>query len=443
MDKKHVTLNIERMSYSADAIAHLDDGRVCFCEGAVPQDVAEVEITRDTKKFCRGKVTKIIEPSPQRVIPQANPVIVACGCPWAYIDYPSQLIYKRQNVCDALQRIGHMDPERVDELVEPCFDLGNPWGYRNKIELDFQRSAAGRALLGMHEPQSSKILKVDTCELLDKRFQKLPKSVSGALSYLSNSHGLDFERIGIRASTRTNNVEISLWTSPGPFPRAQVAKVLQDATKTTSIVRVLSKGPLKARKVVGVERLAGHGNWTELVAGNEMSFSAPSFFQVNTKGAEKLIELVLEALDPQEDDIAMDLYSGAGTFTIPLAQKVSFVEAVESYGPAVRDLRRNLQNAHLDNAEPTGGDAAREFPDFDADIIVVDPPRAGLAPEVVDLLSKQKARAIAYVSCDPSTLARDLKLFEEKGVFIPEKITPVDLFPQTYHVECVTKLIRK
>ena len=194
---------------------------------------------------------------------------------------------------------------------------------------------------------------------------------------------------------------------------------------------------------MGVERLSGAGSWTELIAGERMTVSAPSFFQVNTKGAEKLVDLVLAGLAPNESDVAMDLYSGAGTFTLPLARRTSWVDAVESYGPAVRDLRRNLERAGLDNADPVGGDADREFPDSDADVIVVDPPRAGLAQDVVRKLSGQPARAIAYISCDPATLARDLARFEQEGTYAVESVTPVDLFPQTFHVETVVMLSHK
>jgi 23S rRNA (uracil1939-C5)-methyltransferase len=217
---------------------------------------------------------------------------------------------------------------------------------------------------------------------------------------------------------------------------------MQDAVKATSVVRVMTKGPAKARKVAGVEAIAGAGSWTERVDAETMRLSAPSFFQVNTRGAEKLVELVLSGLEPSEHDVAMDLYSGAGTFTLPLARATNFVDAVEAYGPAVRDLRRNLETAGIDWVDVVGGDAGREFPDDEADVIVVDPPRAGLAEDVVAQLSAQPARAIAYVSCDPATLARDLERFSAAGVFEPVKITPVDLFPQTYHVETVTILKR-
>ena len=278
---------------------------------------------------------------------------------------------------------------------------------------------------------------VQTCAL------PIFKGVSGALSYVASSHQLELERVGIRASRRTRDIEVALWTSPGAFPRAHMAKVLGDAAKPTSVVRVLSKGPQKARKVTGVEVLSGTGSWSERILDETLRVSAPSFFQVNTKGADKLVHLVLEGLNPCEDDLAMDLYSGAGTFTVPLARRCAFVDAVESYGPAVRDLRRNLEMNSIDNGDPVGGDADREFPDSEADVIVVDPPRAGLAASVVEKLSRQPARAIAYVSCDPATLARDLERFVAQGVFEPVSITPVDLFPQTFHVENVTILKRR
>ena len=205
---------------------------------------------------------------------------------------------------------------------------------------------------------------------------------------------------------------------------------------------MLLKGTQKARQVSGVERLSGKGYWEERIGEERMALSAPSFFQVNTAGAERLVQLVCEGLGLREDDEAMDLYCGAGTFTLPLARRTGFVSAVEGYGPAVRDLRRNLERAHLDNVDAVGGDAGREFPDTDADVIVVDPPRAGLAAEVVEQLSAQPARAIAYVSCDPATLARDLERFEALSRFSPTSITPVDLFPQTFLVETVTLLSR-
>ncbi len=436
-------LTIERMSNSADAIATLPDGKICFIKDAVPGDVVEAKLTQNTKSFARAQITKIITPSEHRIAPKVSPQTIMTGCDWAFIDPVMQRVYKRANVVDSLVRIGHFDRTEAEELVGEIRFSDEEWGYRNKLELGYKTTKQGKSLIGMHMPETNDLVKIDTCELLPKQFQKLPKSISGALSYLSNSHNIAFDRIGIRCSKRTKNVEIALWTDPGPFPRAQVAKVLQDSTKTTSVVRVMSKGPLKARKIVGVERLSGQGSWSETIGDFTMKLSAPSFFQVNTKAAEILINLVMEGLDPQEEDVAMDLYCGAGTFTLPLAKRCEYVQAVESYGPAVRDLRRNLEANQIVNVEAIGGDAGREFPEEPADIIVVDPPRAGLAEDVIDQLSEQPARAIAYVSCDQATLARDLRRFIEKGTFKPVSVTPVDLFPQTHHTETVTLLHRQ
>ena len=437
-----LTLEVERLAYGADAIAHTEEGKTVFVQGGVPGDTVEAALVQDGPSFSKARVTRVLEPSADRV-QSPCPFASACGgCPWASVSYQAQLAAKRDNVVDALTRIGHFDPERARRLVAPCVQPGEPWGYRNKVELAFERRGQ-RAVVGMHDAGGTGVVKVDRCLLLESRYQKLAKAVPGALSYLANSHGLAIDRVGIRASRRTRDVEVALWTEPGPFPRAQAAKILGDATSATSIVHVLTKGPKKARRVVGVERLSGAGSWTELVGDERMTVSAPSFFQVNTKGAEKLVDLVLAGLAPNESDVAMDLYSGAGTFTLPLARRTSWVDAVESYGPAVRDLRRNLERAGLDNADPVGGDADREFPDSDADVIVVDPPRAGLAQDVVRKLSGQPARAIAYISCDPATLARDLARFEQEGTYAVESVTPVDLFPQTFHVEDVTILRRR
>ena len=436
-------LRIERMTYGPDAIAHDEQGKTVFVAGAVAGDVVEVELVEEGKSFSKARVTEIVEPSPVRVA-CAWPLASVLGCaPWASLAYEAQLEAKRANVVDALTRVGHL--AGAEELVGACEAPGKPWGYRNKAELAYVRDGR-RATLGMYAADGTSVIKVDEFPLLNLpakgKAAKLIKNVSGALSYLAGSHELDIERVGIRRSSRTGDLEIAIWTPTGAFPRAQACRVLESAG-ASSIVRVMTKGVAKARKVTGVERLFGAGSWSETIAGNTMRLSAPSFFQVNTPGAEKLVELVMAALEPGADDVAMDLYSGAGTFTLPLAQRCAFVDAVESYGPAVRDLRRNLEHANLNNVDAVGGDAGREFPDDEADIIVVDPPRAGLAEDVVRQLSEQPARAIAYVSCDPATLARDLARFCELGVYEPVSVTPVDLFPQTFHVETVTKLVRR
>ena len=441
-EARELELTCERMTYGPDALAHDADGRTVFVSGALAGDRVRAVVDREEDRWAHARATELLEPGPNRVTPPCPYVGVCGGCPWGALSRDAQIAAKRTGVVDALTRIARMEPARAEALVAPLVSPSEPWGYRNKVELAVAREH-GRTALGMHAAGDDGVVRVKSCKLLDRAHAGAVKSVAGALSYLAGRHPIDLERVGIRVSRRTGEVEVALWDRPGAFPRAQAAKVLADALHPTSVVRVMQKGPAKARRIAGVECLSGTGSWGELVGDERMRVSAPSFVQVNTKGAEKLVELVMDALDPQPDEEAMDLYCGAGTFTLPLARRAGFVSAVESYGPAVRDLRRNIEDAGLDNVDPIGGDAGREFPDTDADVIVVDPPRAGLAADVVRRLSEQPARAIAYVSCDPATLARDLARFEQEGAFSPVRVTPVDLFPQTYHVETVTLLERR
>lgn len=434
-------VEIERLSNSADAIAHTPEGKTLFVSGAVPGDVCEVEIVQEKETFARAQVTHVVTPSQNRVTPACSPVEAASGCPWAHIAYDFQLASKEQNVRDLFSRIGKFDADEIEAFMKPALPSKEQWGYRNKIELNTEfNQASGQLEIGVAAAGSNKLMRLDETAFLPDKYRKLPKSVSGALKFALGKQDLGVERVGIRVSKRTKDLEVALWTTPGSFPRGNVAKIVKDATRATSVVRILMKGTAKSRKVSNVEVLSGAGSWSELVCGNTMRFSAPSFFQVNTSGAETLVQTVLEWLDPQEDDCVFDLYSGAGTFTVPLAQTGAEVFAVESYGPAVRDLRRNLE-ANRVYAEVIGGDTARELPELgEADLIVVDPPRAGLDASVIDALCASGARKIAYVSCDPSTLARDLRRFADAGVYRIEAVQPVDLFPQTPHVETVVLL---
>ena len=439
-------LTIERMAYGPDAIAHDGDGRAVFVSGAVAGDVVEAEVFEDKGSYLRARATKVLEPSPSRVEAPCPYASVCGGCPWASLSREAQMAAKRDAVTDALVRIGHMEAEAAEALVAPTVRPGPDWGYRNKVELAAMRRH-GRLSLGMGAAggcaPGAGVVKVRDCLLLDSRAKGVVRSVSGALAYLLGTRDdIDLQRVAIRSSTRTGSLEVGMWTSPSPFPRAQAAKTLGKSTPLTSLVRIVQKGPAKARRVVKVERLDGDGSWEEQVGDVRMRFSAPSFFQVNTKGAEQLVELVLAALKPTKDDLCWDLYSGAGTFTLPLARRAGWVYAVESASSSVRDLRRNLASSGISNAEAIGGDAAIESPEEEPDLIVVDPPRAGLAPDVVGMLSGCGARRIAYVSCDPATLARDLARFREKGAYRVASIQPVDQFAQSFHVEAVAVLKR-
>lgn len=427
------TVEIERMSNSADAIAHLPEGKTVFVESGAPGDILEIELVEDKGSFARGRISSIVEPSPYRIAP-ASPIDQACGtAPWQHLSYDAQLAAKRENVIGALVHTAHIDRERAEAVVAACARSRREWNYRNKLELGAGTDAQGRLTLGFHREGTQELVSAESSRLAHKAIEKAPKALRGAIRYAQGNRELGIYRVGVRHSLATGELEVALWTPPGPFPRSHFAKTLSTALNTTSIVRVLAN-PGKARKVKGVETLDGRGYWRERVGDVDFSTQAPSFFQVNTAQADRLVGIVREGLGELDGACVADLYAGGGTFSIPLSLAGADVVAIESAASSVRDLRFN---ADLNGTfvEVIGGDAAREIETLGKlDAIVVDPPRAGLAESIVKSIARACPTVFAYVSCNPTTWARDVARLEENGYRLTSA-TPVDLFPQTYHVE--------
>lgn len=440
------TLRIERMGYGADAVGRLEGGKTVFVEGGAPGDLAEVEVVEEKPNFCRARIVGLQEASPLRA-KDAQPQV---GAPWAHLSYQAQLDAKRENVVGALVHTAHFDQARAEELVKSCLPSKREWGYRNKIELNAKRDAQGRFCLGFEREGTHELVTPKSYPIAHAPIAKVCTALQGSLRYAQGSQDLGIHRVSVRHSQRTGELEVALWTTPGAFPRAMVAKTLGSAVHgATSIVRVLAD-PGPARKIKGVEVLSGKGRWREELSGFSFEVTAPSFFQVNTEQAEKLVAEVVRALgggveedEPYGlDDLCVaDLYSGCGTFSIPLSWAGAEVVAVESASSSVRDLRRNAEENQV-FVDVVGGDAARELPTLEgADALVVDPPRSGLAPEVIEGAAKLGPKRVVYVSCDPPTWARDMGRFEASGYAL-DRVQPVDLFPQTYHVELVSVLRR-
>jgi len=270
------SLSIESLAYGGDAVAHLDDGRTVFVSGAVPGDVVKAAIVEEKDRFVRARTLEVLTPSPDRVIPPCPYFGLCGGCSWQHVSYAAQLAAKRRAVVDALIRIGRI--ENAEELVAQTVASPAEYGYRNKIELVVDTSS-GRPRLGFHKAGSDQIVTVEECLLLPKALRKAPKALGGALRYIAGEQDLGLTRVALRAGTHTKDVEIALWGAPGPFPRKAVATTLGSALKTTSLVRVMSKGPAKERRIAGVEVLSGKGYWRERLAGVTFSISAPSFRQ--------------------------------------------------------------------------------------------------------------------------------------------------------------------
>jgi 23S rRNA (uracil1939-C5)-methyltransferase len=425
-------LHIDSLAHGGAGVGRTPEGEAVFVQGVCPGDVVEAEIVTDHGRWAEARLVEVLEPSEDRRTPPC-PYFGECGgCQWQHVSHEAQATSKRRIVADAFRRIGKLPDMEVLE----CVSVGHAYGYRNKIELSVGAAPSGALLLGFMALNEERLVPIDACLLMRERARAFPKALTGALRYLSRGVDLQLRRVHVRAALHTSDTEVDLWAHPGPFPRAMAATTLGSAVRSTTLTRVLASGDDKARDVRGVEVLSGTGVWRETVGDFEYRVSAPSFFQVNTAGAEALVALVAEALQPDGTDRVLDLYAGVGTFTLPLADSAGEVVAVEQNGHAIRDLRANLDVNGV-AADVAPGDAARALADLGRfDLAVVDPPRAGMRPEALAALLATGARRIAYVSCDPATLARDAATMAAAG-YTAVRATPVDMFPQTFHVETV------
>jgi 23S rRNA (uracil1939-C5)-methyltransferase len=428
-------VHVDSLAYGGAGVAHAPDGRTVFVRYSCPGDTLQVEVTAEHPRYLEAAVREIVEPSPERRNPPC-PYFGRCGgCQWQHVSRSVQVAARRASVSDALRRIGKIPEPEVAEVRA----AGSAYGYRNKVEFTVGADERGGLVLGLLAEHTDTLVPIDACLLLPDAVRAYPKALAGALRYLSRGGDLGLTRVAVRAAANKRDVEVDLWGRPGPFPRQAVAKTLGQAVRFDSLTRVLANDPAKDRSRAKIEMLAGHGQWHERLSGRSFAVSAPSFFQVNTPVAEVLADLVTSELAPDGTDRVLDLFAGVGTFTLPLAELAGEVVAIESAGSAVRDLRANLETAGLD-AEVAPGDAVRVLADEGHfDLAVVDPPRTGLAPDVRDALVAASPRRIVYVSCDPATLARDVAALQGSGYTLV-RATPVDLFPQTYHVETVAVL---
>ncbi len=398
------TLRVESLAHLGAGIAK-DEGKITFIPYTVPGDLVQVRITEEKRRFSRAEIVALLEPSPDRVEPPC-PYFGQCGgCQWQHIAYPVQTRYKARIVREQLRHVGGL----ADVEVRDTIGMPHPWEYRNFARF----TPAGQGLLGFQRFQSREVVPIDKCLIVHPLVQDVYQQVS-----------VDFPELvalSIRAGTQTGEQMIILETEYDKPPEIAVdipvscAFILEDGLVAT---------------------LIGMSAVHEEVAGRRFRISPASFFQVNTWGAERLVSTVMEALEPQGWERLLDVYCGVGLFALALADRVGQVAGVESTPSAIDDARANAEG--LDNVIFVEGLAEEVLPALsgDVDLAVVDPPRGGIHPRALKALAERHPRRIAYVSCDPATLARDSASLTQSGYNL-RWVQPVDMFPQTYHVEAV------
>ena len=394
-------------------MGRLDDGRAVFVPFGLPGERVRIRLTEEKKNFAHGKIVEVLEQSKERIIPKCKHFGECGGCHYQHLPYEKQLIVKTEVLIDQLKRIGKIE----NPPVKPMVACPNPWNYRNHVQ--FHLTASGG--LGYFRSAdklylSEKVLPITECHLPEL-------SINHLWPQLEFEPGMNIERVSIREGKEDDLMLILESDSP--------------ESPELEIEAEISVSHLYEENTVVI---AGNDHVVIRVLDRDFKVSAPSFFQVNTVMAEKMVEHLLEFLPISQSTTLLDIYCGVGLFSAFFAPKCKTVIGVESSSSACEDFVFNLDE--FDNVELYEGlaeDVLSKLVERIANppYIILDPPRAGLDKQVVDGIIKLNPQMIAYVSCDPSTLARDAARLINGG-YIMKDVTPFDLFPQTYHIESIS-----
>ena len=388
-------LTLESWGRLGEAMAR-HNGELVFVLGGIPGEKVMAEVVRVHRKYSSATVVEVLDASPDRVEAPCQYFGECTGCQWQHLGYESQLAAKREKVVDALLRVGGLYADAKDAPVAATLPSPNQYGYRNHARLTISKEG----VLGFVNRETRRFVRIDNCMLMRP-------SVNVVLEELQD-RCRETTQLSIRAGAEELESTDAFLVQPQLFnPAVQIA--------------------------------TGQKRYIESVGENRFFVSSPSFFQVNVEQAAQAAEVVREGLALTPDDVLLDAYTGVGTFAVLLAPFVKRVLAVEESSAAVADARQNA--ADIPNVEFVVGRTEAvlgELP-IRPDAVILDPPRSGCQPTALTSLIELSTPRVAYISCDAETLARDLKILCAGG-YVLDRVVPIDMFPQTHHVECVALL---
>ncbi len=404
-----LTLTLEQMAHGGEALGR-HEGKVIFVGYSMPGESVRVRLTEDHASWARAQLVEVLASSPDRVIPPCpyfGPERCG-GCQWQHIAYERQLQLKQEVVIDQLRRLGRV----AEPPVKSTLAVGEPWGYRNHMQFSVTRD--GR--LGLRRSNSREVVAIDECLLLHPSLQELYASFELEWDAL--------RRVILRCGVNTGDRMVILEADSDEIPEIAIDMPV------SVVLHRARKGPFP---------LAGLPFLRERVGEKVFRVSSQSFFQVNTAGAEVLLRLVREYLSPKGHETLLDLYCGVGLFGLSLAEEVGLVIGIDASESAMEDAAYNAEDFGLDNVALHEGPVEEVLPVLwePAELAVLDPPRSGAGREVLAQLPRLHVRRVVYVSCDVATMARDARFLQELGYRLRE-VQPVDMFPQTYHIETVS-----
>ena len=435
-------LTVDTLAFGGAGVARTD-GYVVFVTGAVPGDRVRAVIGKRKRAYAEARAIEILEPGPDRIAPVADHP----GAPWQVLSYERQLEVKQAQVQDALRRIGKLEAF----ALEPIVPAMSQWRYRNKLEYSFGADASGELVCGFHAPgRWDEIVPVPDCLLASEPANAAREQIASwcraqGLSAYDRRSGEGFLRnLVVREGRRTNALQVRLVTSMGQLDRDSLTRAGEGLdgllwTRVDSVAETTQGGE--------TELLAGSDRFEEVLGGMRFEISAEAFFQTNTEMAERLYQLAIEYAAPVGFERVYDLYCGIGTIGLLMSPRVAEVWGLELVPEAISDAIANARANEVDNAHFFAGDVRLALRDLTEragrpDTLVVDPPRAGLSQKVVRRMIEAAPTRIVYVSCNPTTLAPNAAQLVEAGYELV-RVRPVDMFPQTPHIECVAELVRR
>jgi 23S rRNA (uracil1939-C5)-methyltransferase len=436
---QELDLRVESLAHGGAGVARLD-GYVVFVSGAVPGDRVRAVVTKRKRGYAEARAVEVLEPAPDRVEPAApgHP-----GAPWQVLPYEKQLEVKTEQVEDALRRIGRLDGFTVEPIV-PAVDR---WRYRNKLEYSFGTGEDGELVCGFHKPGSwEEIVHVEDDLLASEQVNALRRAIvgwcreQGLSAYDRRAQAGFLRNVVIREGRRTGDLQVRLVTSPGALDEEGL--VAAAGGHGTFWTRMHDVGETTAGGET--DHLAGAPQLREELGGLEFRISPEAFFQTNTEMAERLYSVAAGYAALKGYERVFDLYCGMGTIGLTLAPRAGEVWGVEVVEQAVADAMAAAQRNEVTNARFFAGDIRLAMRDLvetagKPDVVVLDPPRAGLSQKVVRRVIEAAPKRIVYVSCNPTTLAPNAAQLTEAGYRL-RRVRPVDMFPQTHHIECVAVL---
>ena len=438
-------IQIDRLGTSGEGVGRYDNFTV-FVPNALPGETVSVLIEEVKNSYARGCIKQILHESVDRVAPLCELYEECGGCQLQHLSYEAQLRTKCAQVADALIHIGKLSQIPVMETLR----AEEPWNYRNKMQFPIGRNS-GKIVIGCFAQGSHRIINTENCHIQRAENNDLANAAREIAEqlhipvYNEDTHKGVLRHIVGRVG-RSNDLMAVIVTATKQLPRAKdFVRMMRE--RLPNLVSVHQNIQTYRNNVImgrDTQLLWGRPTIIDSLGRLNFHISPRSFFQVNTRQAERLYEQALSYADLHGTETVIDAYCGTGTITLFLAQKARKVYGIEIVQPAILDARKNARDNHIKNAEFIVGDATSVMPalyeqGIRPDVVVVDPPRAGCTENVLRTFANMKPQRIVYVSCNPATLARDLAILKGLG-YITKKVQPVDLFPQTSHVETVVLL---